>query len=881
MDFTLTANANGPGDPNNVTLRGADPLFALPAGHLLRRSGLHLVATPGGLIATLDNAYASEVEALLVPALRPDANLQAIGFILRPPTPQKLEVVLAQLAAEPPPHRLNTNATYSSIASLAAAILEVVSHLDPNNLSPAYTCTPADVYGSEPSAVVPAAMASLLLGTEVLTWGQLCNANGFCIQGGFVAFSCFGRCLAATRDTPNSPTREFLKEAVDWARDAGKLGSAALPFVPATALAEWLQASLVGTPPITFVYETASTGVERRLQAGRDRSLLTSGVTGQRADVLGHLAMLDPLRQRLPSIWSILGAGVSRADVRGALGQLAGAFADTAAEVSSVMQLLHLEGKCKGHLHVLTSSAMPVGALASDRVAKVCSSVARDGSSSSTGGKSKSTLSSVVAGTFSSALAAQVGLPTWRQVEAALDAELLALAPNSLKLTHLLTNSPILAARRFALGSSDEAVLELISLSPVLARAKSALDDWQSIASRALVADQATDLLPTGVTDLRLPTRVTNSLKRGAFNEIDLVEDLLRPQMAARQGVPRAEIFKDGRVPATHATEYPDGVLDADACSALDEVAVRLSTLLGILLAAPAPPLVPPPAPGVPPPPPQPPPPWISFPDLLNTVNKARLDIKAGDRNFGIQRMADLKKFVTAAWEDAAHEFQLTLKDPNPVGRLPGSFVSISGAAASDLAALQKAIIDDRTTKATNPAQAAMYGWWEANRALLETSGGLAALTRAARLYSGSASTADGTRAARGSASAADGRKSPSQDRDRERSRSRSPGRGPGSMHGTLIRHSKDGESFWFVKAGTEERVTPAYDYATLEQMSGFSRAEKCFPVLLSIKAGDAKLEVCGDHQSPAHSSMSSPAHKPIDGFIEKVRSHFRQPARP
>ena len=58
--------------------------------------------------------------------------------------------------------------------------------------------------------------------------------------------------------------------------------------------------------------------------------------------------------------------------------------------------------------------------------------------------------------------------------------------PNSLKLTHLLTNSPILAARRFALGASDEAVLELVSLSPVLARVKSApwsaLDDWQGIA---------------------------------------------------------------------------------------------------------------------------------------------------------------------------------------------------------------------------------------------------------------------------------------------------------------------------------------------------------------------------------------------------------------
>ena len=95
MDFTQTGNANGPSDPFNLTLRGADPLFSLPPGHLLRRAGLHLLATPGGLTATPNNAFASEVEAVLIPALRPDTNLKDSGFVLRPPTPQKLETVLA------------------------------------------------------------------------------------------------------------------------------------------------------------------------------------------------------------------------------------------------------------------------------------------------------------------------------------------------------------------------------------------------------------------------------------------------------------------------------------------------------------------------------------------------------------------------------------------------------------------------------------------------------------------------------------------------------------------------------------------------------------------------------------------------------------------
>ena len=38
MNFAVTANANGPADPNNRVLRGADPLYLLPAGHALRRS---------------------------------------------------------------------------------------------------------------------------------------------------------------------------------------------------------------------------------------------------------------------------------------------------------------------------------------------------------------------------------------------------------------------------------------------------------------------------------------------------------------------------------------------------------------------------------------------------------------------------------------------------------------------------------------------------------------------------------------------------------------------------------------------------------------------------------------------------------------------------
>jgi hypothetical protein len=93
---------------------------------------------------TLDNISASTVEAVLSEALRPDGALSALGFMLRPPTPQKLEQVLGQLASEPPPHRLDLNIAYSSPAAFAAAVHEVVSHLDGSNLSPVYLCNPPD-----------------------------------------------------------------------------------------------------------------------------------------------------------------------------------------------------------------------------------------------------------------------------------------------------------------------------------------------------------------------------------------------------------------------------------------------------------------------------------------------------------------------------------------------------------------------------------------------------------------------------------------------------------------------------------------------------------------------------------------------------------------
>jgi len=832
---------------------------------------------------TLDNLSASTVEAVLSEALRPDAALALLGFVLRPPTPQKLEQVLGQLASEPPPHRLDLNIAYSSPAAFAAAVHEVVAHLDGSNLSPVYSCSPADVYDAEPSAVVPAALAALFVGNVALTWGHLCNGAGFAEYAGFVAWHTFGRCQAALRDAPGSPAREFFAEAVTWARNRGKLGAGATPFIPAANLADWLRSTCFREPCCPFLYENGAAGTDRRLQCGRDRDTLSSGTPEQRADVLAELAGKDPLRAQLNFIWQILGPACAPPDVRGYLGQLSRALVDEP-EITDPSRALVLNAKCKNYVHALTSAAVSTSGSAHSRVAAVIAAV---GNKSAPGGSSsgaKPSVAAVVAQNFASALSAQVGSPAWRALEQALGAELMTARPNNLAICKALMNSPILAARRFALGHSDAGVLDLMRLSPVLSRAKSYLKDWQEMLSRMLVVDMQTLTLPAGVTDLRLPAAVTNALKRGAFNEICVVEDLLRPKIAADQSVKLADMFVNGRVPANHATTFEGGLLHADAAAELDDVAVRISTLLGIPRTVPPAALPPAPMAGQPVPPPPPQLPWITLSDFFSTVNATRLSIAKGDQNFAIQRRKDLVEFVDLFWKDASDEFQRIIGDDNPVGRVSGSVVDMSGAAVVALAKLQRAIAADQARRVTDPEVSSMLGWWEANKDTLSDPAQLRRLMQSTTSRGDGAGGSADLRGPVRSRSPSRTREAPSSgDRRSRRLDSVSPSRehrGHGSMYERLVRHSTDGESFWFVKDGTEERASPAYDYATLERITGFTRVERDFPVLLSIKKGDAKMEVCGHKSDPKHASMSAAAHLQVEGLLEKARQHFRQPPR-
>ena len=874
MDFLATANANGPSDAANRTLRGADPLLSLPPGHVLRRAGFALQPTPGAINVTLDNARASEVEGALIQALRPDVALRTLGFVLRPPVPAKLEAVLLQLGNEPPGRRLDLAATYYSLADFASAVAVAVGALDLNILSPVYTITPADVYDAEPSAVIPASLAALFMpGEELLTWGHLCDDTGFCTHGSQVAWACFGRALTASRDVPTAPTRNFFADVVEFARNKGKLAAGAAPtFVPATVLADWLRSTAARDPPLVFLYESSSGGVTRRQQCFLDRDQLASGTAEQRADVVATLASLEPLRSRLTHIWHIIGTAASPADFGGYLGQLASSVYGTATTVTNVQQLLALDVKCLGHVHALTASAVPLEG-AGARVGAIVAAAVRPSALSSPASSGKRTIDAVLASTFSASLASEIGKAPWRALEIALQAELTQLRPNSLMMVKALMNSPILAARRFAKGATDAGVLELIVHSPVLARVRLHIMDWGMMISRMLVVDRRTLLVPVGTTDLKLPDFVTACIKRGAFNEFDMVEGLLRPKLAAEQGVPQKDMYAKGsdKISSEHAKEYPEGLMDADVVQMFEGIAESMSEILGIPTTPPV--FAPPPRPMagqlVPPPPPQIP--WVCFPDVFSTINKTRLDINNGDQNFAVQRRIDLSNFVQAALDDGAKQYQRVMNDANPVGQVPGSFLDTGGQAVSDLAKLQQSIVDDRQRKTNNPEQAQMLGWFQSHRKRL---------MQADREDSFRAVTPERLR---------DRSRSPLPKREPSlpRERSRSPGRagtpppggrGPGSMHTALVKHSQDRQSFWFIRSGTDTRVSPAYDYATLERLSGFSRNEKCFPVLLSIKSGSLKLEVCGKHDDPAHASMSSWAHVVPDGFLERVRSYFREP---
>ena len=89
---------------------------------------------------------------------------------------------------------------------------------------------------------------------------------------------------------------------------------------------------------------------------------------------------------------------------------------------------------------------------------------------------------------------------------------------------------PLLSARRLALGHKDSSLGSILRLSKPFTESLTWLKDWESLVAMALVSEEPH--LTTTSPELlafRLDPRVASKIRKGAFNEIDLVEDLLIP----------------------------------------------------------------------------------------------------------------------------------------------------------------------------------------------------------------------------------------------------------------------------------------------------------------------------------------------------------------
>jgi hypothetical protein len=130
------------------------------------------------------------------------------------------------------------------------------------------------------------------------------------------------------------------------------------------------------------------------------------------------------------------------------------------------------------------------------------------------------------------------------------------------------------------------------------------------------------------------------------------------------------------------------------------------------------------------------------------------------------------------------------------------------------------------------------------------------------------------------------GDKSPSRDRGSERSRSpvdRSGSPGPIGSRKSSVHYSADGTGFWYQDPLSGHKASPVYAFADLERISGKSRLELDFPVILSNKhTAQARATLCNFEGQPGHEHATSSAHvAPFADFVEKVRSHFGRPASP
>lgn len=633
------------------------------------------------------------------------------------------------------------------------------------------------------------------------------ESSGSLLNLSFLGFVTFGHSVAASRDSAHSPTRVVVDQIQELCQRSGLL-RAGMPLSPA-GLVHWLQVSSLPTG-VVCLYEMGA-GLDRREQCLRNRHNLVYGSVGQKEHILAKLVSTSPLKSSFPFLNTVLGIGPSVTDVRTAIMRLVkGVSGMPPADASSLAVLENLEPQLQNLLPVLTEPSL-MGATLSQRVTAVIK--ARDeqgglhhtgvGSSSTTAAGACTSVNRIKAAVFADELATAMGSPSWRATEAALSAELLLPQPDPLRIYDLIINSSVMRARRLVLGQVEPTLAAVVNRSKPLASALNEVEDFRLLASQFLVRDLVTfQTADANLKMFRLSERVVAALRRGAFNEIDWVVDILLPVESAKS-------------PNLELEDYAQGLFDPRVMPLLDPLLQRVSRLLG--LPTQPPPTSPGPAPPI----------FSSLSTTAATVASEHLDITARPSPFNDDYLEKLRLFESTAWHEAAVEFNVRVTHArNLTAAPPLSVLPADSAARSILAEMRTVKAHHRQTVKDNKTHYALLA--DYRKGLL---GGRFDLRASVR--DRTATHVPPARAA------------PQEQRRLTSSSARLPLPSPsglsdlqvipGSRYDDLIRHSNDGSAFWFVSPATGARVSSVYSYALLEQLAGRTRRELDFPFLLSV----------------------------------------------
>mmetsp|Transcript_17624 Transcript_17624/g.42191 ORF Transcript_17624/g.42191 Transcript_17624/m.42191 type:complete len:947 (-) Transcript_17624:130-2970(-) len=905
MDFAVVdVNGVGPEDPTLLSARGSDPLLIVPNSHLFHRiGGMNFQTSPGSLVP--DSVHYSQLEALAAGCIFVDPSTAGVAYnrsiLTHHILPSKLDAALSQLQLEPTSVTgLYPERTFDSLSEAVAAVRAAVVRLDIYQLSPSYRLTQTDTYRVES---IPDGAHQLMrnLGGSTdappLTYGSMVrNGKDFFYHGAFLGYVSMGRTRTTTRDSPGCPTRVTLEIINEFAISAGLIRTDTL-LTPASLLG-WLE--LTEPPGFFQLLEERGTSLDRREQNLRNRHQLVFGSDDQKELLICRMVCQRPLSSSLPNLSKILSGGNRPpSEVRLSLHRLVQEVLQKDVVIKDLSLIHRLEPQLTPLVHCLSAPALLDEPSLEKRVSAVLEMRSRVGPRSggtlhfdASSTSSAVSASRIWAAHFSDDLARAMTSPEWLSIEATLEAALLHIPVNPLRIHSVLMQSPVVGVRKLALGCADTTMSSaILAHSKVLLRALSEVEsNWKLIASQFLVCDLTTfSVASPDLMSFRLSDRVCNALRRGAFSEIDWIGDILcEVQQAENPNLERAE--------------YADGLFDPRVFFWLDPLLKRVSRLLGLPI---TPPVAAPSGATAGPsgsaaavsgatPGPSSAPPFSSLSSIASTVSSENVDIMIQPSPFNEDYLLQLKRFESMAWEEASEEFSRRLVvSRNPVGTLPTSLLLPTSAAFAVLSRMVESKHRQRREAVANPTQHALLSDYRAGKLGGRFSRGSPSRKEAAPSRSRSRSPVR----VRGESSSRARSRSRSPQAERDRSKSSPPkgdrqrtsseqrGRGrssiaaPGSRVNDTLRFSPDGTGFYYVSPTTGARASPVYDFATLEQLSGRTREELCFPVLLSRKPFDSRITLCPSCDHPKHATMASPAHiPPFSDFVDKVAQHFEQP---